>query len=132
MIKPDSLKELKSFTLEVRENQEKDQMMIFVVGSKNDSVSELYCQNVEREIYDTVKEINAEFWTVSSLTGKNIINLFSRIAALCFLKIIKTELEVIDALHCKEENGVEQIVQLQLEETKMKKKRKVCIKCSII
>lgn len=102
--------------------------MMFVVGSKSDSVSEVYCKNVEKEVHDIVSEINGEYWTVSSLTGKNIKNLFSRIAALSFLKIIRMEMEVMEAL--RKEEGSQHFQEFQIEVPKMKKRKRRC-KCSI-
>ncbi|XP_044271690.1 ras-related protein Rab-34-like [Tribolium madens] len=57
---------------------------VFLVGSKKDLLSEEGYNSVEKIAITTAKNINAEFWSVSSKTGENIDNLFIRAAALSF------------------------------------------------
>lgn len=48
---------------------------------------------MEANVIKTAKRMNAEYWPVSSKTGKNINKLFFRIAALCFEETMRRELE---------------------------------------
>lgn len=49
---------------------------------------------MEVTIMKIAKQMNAEYWAVSSKTGKNINNLFFRIAAFCFDDSMKREIEL--------------------------------------
>ncbi|XP_018561908.1 ras-related protein Rab-34 [Anoplophora glabripennis] len=67
---------------------------IFLVGTKLDLMKKYALKNMEVSVKKVAKRINAEYWSVSSKTGKNVNNLFFRIAALCFEESIKRELEL--------------------------------------
>lgn len=51
-------------------------------------------KNTEVTVSKVAKDLNAEYWPVSSKTGKNVNDLFFRIAALCFEETIRRELEL--------------------------------------
>ncbi|XP_053206129.1 ras-related protein Rab-36-like [Panonychus citri] len=92
--RPQTLLELKEFVKDVLTVNQEERLLIFLVGSKKDLISEAQCRVLEKEAAQVAKQFEAEYWSVSSLTGKNVQNLFSRIAALAFLKMIKTEIEI--------------------------------------
>ncbi|KAF7284793.1 hypothetical protein GWI33_021552 [Rhynchophorus ferrugineus] len=63
---------------------------IFLVGSKKDLINNFTYKNIKTDAVKLAKELNAEFWGVSSKSGYNIEKLFSRIAVLTFDLLIKT------------------------------------------
>ncbi|RZC35105.1 ras-related protein Rab-34 [Asbolus verrucosus] len=69
---------------------------IFLVGSKKDLLSEEAYKNVEDIAEKVAKNLNAEFWSVSSKTGENINDLFFRAAALSFDEHLKSACEKIN------------------------------------
>lgn len=52
--------------------------------------------SVEQSAVKIAKQLKAEYWAVSSKTGKNILPLFYRIAALAFNKHMMEEINRID------------------------------------
>ncbi|KAJ8917580.1 hypothetical protein NQ315_000063 [Exocentrus adspersus] len=67
---------------------------IFLVGTKLDLMSKTIRQNMEKNIMKAAQQLNAEYWAISSKTGKNIDKLFCRIASLCFDNSIRNEFQV--------------------------------------
>ncbi|XP_066144362.1 ras-related protein Rab-34-like [Euwallacea fornicatus] len=63
---------------------------IFLVGSKRDLLDRAVYSNMKLHALKFAKELNAEYWSVSSKTGKNVSKLFRRIAALCFDKVTQS------------------------------------------
>lgn len=49
---------------------------------------------MEVNVMKIANQMNAEYWAVSSKTGKNIKDLFFRVAALCFENSVKCEIEL--------------------------------------
>lgn len=58
-----------------------------------DSTSELNVQRVEAEAAEYAREINAEYWAISSLTGQNVNEFFFRMTSLLFNRSINDELD---------------------------------------
>lgn len=46
--------------------------------------SNIRYQNIRESAYQIAKKLNAEYWSVSSKTGKNVDKMFRRVAALAF------------------------------------------------
>ncbi|KAJ8950429.1 hypothetical protein NQ318_003705 [Aromia moschata] len=67
---------------------------IFLVGSKRDLLKKYAYRNVEINAIKVAEKLNAEYWPVSSKTGKNVNNLFYRIAALTFDNFMRNEHEL--------------------------------------
>lgn len=64
---------------------------VFLVGTKKDLLGTFAYKNAELNAMNMAKSITAEYWPVSSKTGENIDDLFSRIAVLTFDDCIKNE-----------------------------------------
>ncbi|XP_014294456.1 ras-related protein Rab-34 [Halyomorpha halys] len=65
---------------------------VFLVGNKLDIVSEQTFLGMKETISQMCEDLNAEFWAVSSKTGKHVSNLFLRMAYLTFEKIVLRKL----------------------------------------
>ncbi|KAL9650772.1 hypothetical protein ABK040_001822 [Willaertia magna] len=72
----DSLHKIKSWYNEVHTYSEEPNIKWFLVGTKCDLVRHAD----DREIELLTKELNAEYWEVSSLNGTNVDELFNRVA----------------------------------------------------
>ncbi|XP_065054501.1 ras-related protein Rab-36-like isoform X2 [Rhopilema esculentum] len=66
---------------------------VFLVGSKMDLCKSSQLEEIRSEAKAMSKEMNAEYWEVSSKSGKNIKELFLRVAAICFDQAMLKELE---------------------------------------
>ncbi|CAH1399301.1 unnamed protein product [Nezara viridula] len=66
---------------------------VFLVGNKLDKMSDQTFLGMKETISETCKDLNAEFWAVSSKTGKQVSNLFLRMAYLTFEKIVLGKLD---------------------------------------
>ncbi|KAL0973196.1 hypothetical protein UPYG_G00200170 [Umbra pygmaea] len=74
-------------------------VQLFLVGTKKDLSSPAqYCQ-IEQDAIELAKEIQAEYWAVSSLTGENVRDFFFRIASLAFEANVLAELEKTGSRH---------------------------------
>lgn len=68
-------------------------VQLFLVGTKKDLSSPAQYSQVERDALKLAREIGAEYWAVSSLTGENVNEFFSRVASLGFEDSVLAELE---------------------------------------
>ncbi|TWW69875.1 ras-related protein Rab-34-like [Takifugu flavidus] len=68
-------------------------IQLFLVGTKKDLSSPAQYSQMERDALKLAREIGAEYWAVSSLTGENVNEFFSRVASLGFENSILAELE---------------------------------------
>ncbi|XP_030746891.1 ras-related protein Rab-34 [Sitophilus oryzae] len=68
--------------------------LVFLVGTKQDLLNDFSYKCILSDAFKLAKELKAEYWTVSSKSGKNINKLFSRIAVLSFDKLIKEQNDV--------------------------------------
>ncbi|KAJ8967754.1 hypothetical protein NQ314_002635, partial [Rhamnusium bicolor] len=90
----DSLSHSKTWLHEALSSSSSTCPFIFLVGSKLDLLKKYAYKNMEINAMNVAKKLNAEYWAISSKTGKNINNLFYRIAALTFDDSIKNELQL--------------------------------------
>ncbi|KAL9981982.1 hypothetical protein ACROYT_G010758 [Oculina patagonica] len=67
---------------------------IFLVGSKKDLCKNSDFSQMEMNALKVAVDINAEYWSVSSKTGENVMEFFRRIAAVTFEQAILRELEM--------------------------------------
>lgn len=58
-----------------------------------DSTSELNVQRAETEAVEFARQINAEYWPISSLTGQNVNEFFFRMTSVLFNRSINDELD---------------------------------------
>ncbi|KAK7120332.1 hypothetical protein R3I94_020360 [Phoxinus phoxinus] len=72
---------------------EPNSCIVFLVGTKRDLLSAEECERTERDAINIAAEMNAEFWSVSSITGENVQEFFFRVAALAFEDAILKDLE---------------------------------------
>lgn len=68
-------------------------IQLFLLGTKKDLSSPAQYSQMERDALKLAQEIGAEYWAVSSLTGENVNEFFSRVASLGFENSILAELE---------------------------------------
>ena len=67
--------------------------LIFLVGSKVDLMCESAFDFVEGEAIKLAKELQVEYWSVSSLSGSMVDDLFTRMAVLTFQQLIQREIQ---------------------------------------
>uniref|UniRef100_A0A3B3V065 Ras-related protein Rab-34 n=1 Tax=Poecilia latipinna TaxID=48699 RepID=A0A3B3V065_9TELE len=68
-------------------------VQLFLVGTKKDLSSPAQYSRIEQDAMKFAREIHAEYWAVSSLTGENVKEFFFRVAALAFETNVLAELE---------------------------------------
>uniref|UniRef100_A0A3P8SSI3 RAB34, member RAS oncogene family a n=1 Tax=Amphiprion percula TaxID=161767 RepID=A0A3P8SSI3_AMPPE len=68
-------------------------VQLFLVGTKKDLSSPAQYSQIEQDALKIAKEIHAEYWAVSSLTGENVKEFFFRVASLAFETNVLAELE---------------------------------------
>uniref|UniRef100_A0A3P9I1W3 RAB34, member RAS oncogene family a n=1 Tax=Oryzias latipes TaxID=8090 RepID=A0A3P9I1W3_ORYLA len=68
-------------------------VQLFLVGTKKDLSSPAQYSLIEQDALRLAKEIHAEYWAVSSLTGENVREFFFRLASLAFETNVLAELE---------------------------------------
>ncbi|XP_018104271.1 ras-related protein Rab-34 isoform X2 [Xenopus laevis] len=68
-------------------------VLLFLVGSKKDLSSPSQYALMEKDAIKVAKEMQAEYWSVSSLTGENVKEFFFRVASLTFESNVLAELE---------------------------------------
>ncbi|KAK1157557.1 ras-related protein Rab-34-like isoform X1 [Acipenser oxyrinchus oxyrinchus] len=76
----------------VKEN-DPSSVLLFLVGTKKDLSSPAQYSRIEEDAIQLAKEIKAEYWAVSSLTGENVNSFFFRVASLAFEASVLSELE---------------------------------------
>lgn len=74
------------------EDNDPTAVQLFLVGLKKDLSSPAQYSQMEREALELAREISAEYWAVSSLTGENVNEFFFRVASLAFENSILAEL----------------------------------------
>ncbi|XP_054857948.1 ras-related protein Rab-34 isoform X3 [Eublepharis macularius] len=68
-------------------------VILFLVGTKKDLSSPAQYNLIEKDALKVAKEMQAEYWAVSSLTGENVREFFFRVAAQTFEGSVMAELE---------------------------------------
>ncbi|XP_006640969.2 ras-related protein Rab-34a isoform X2 [Lepisosteus oculatus] len=68
-------------------------VLLFLVGTKKDLSSPAQYLLIEQDAITLAKEIKAEYWAVSALTGENVKEFFFRVASLTFEANVLAELE---------------------------------------
>ncbi|XP_022052474.2 ras-related protein Rab-34a isoform X2 [Acanthochromis polyacanthus] len=68
-------------------------VQLFLVGTKKDLSSPAQYSQIEQDALKIAKEIHAEYWAVSSMTGENVKEFFFRVASLAFETNVLAELE---------------------------------------
>ncbi|XP_055514103.1 ras-related protein Rab-34a [Leucoraja erinacea] len=88
-----SLSHVKQWLKDALKENDPTSVLLFLVGTKKDvSPPAQYCL-IEKDAIKVAKEIKAEYWAVSSLTGENVNEFFFRVASLTFEANVLAELE---------------------------------------
>ncbi|XP_074028491.1 ras-related protein Rab-34 [Leptinotarsa decemlineata] len=117
---PGSLSNCEVWLNEALQTSPSKRPLLFLVGTKHDLLKNLNYNHMERSSMKLAEKLKAEYWIVSSKTGKNIVKLFQRIAALAFEESIKLE---YDRRHTEIEIGTPLLV---LEKKKTVDGKKNC------
>ncbi|XP_065175613.1 ras-related protein Rab-36-like [Sycon ciliatum] len=84
----DTLQSTRQWLEEANEKQPADGCLLFLVASKKDLLTQTGQVQMQAEGTAMAKELGAEFWAVSSMSGENVADFFTRVAALCFNKAV--------------------------------------------
>lgn len=68
-------------------------VQLFLVGTKKDLSSPAQYSQIENDAIQLAREIKAEYWALSSLTGESVKEFFFRVASLAFECNVLAELE---------------------------------------
>nr|XP_039263185.1 ras-related protein Rab-34-like [Styela clava] len=109
----------------MKENQGQTDIKVFLVGTKRDLVSDSAYKAIELEAVQMAKQLGAEFWSTSALSGDNVKKFFFRVAALAFENSVLKESE-----HRKNASklGDGDLVRVKQEDTKTPSKSTTCCK----
>ncbi|CAF4975605.1 unnamed protein product, partial [Rotaria socialis] len=89
----DTLKSAERWINEALQTTTADNPLIFLVGSKRDLITDNTSHaKIEQTARIVAKRVNAEFWSLSSLTGSNVEEFFKRIACVTYQTLIRQQL----------------------------------------
>lgn len=88
-----SLDHAKQWLEDALKENDPSSVLLFLVGTKKDLSSPAQYSRIEEDAIQLAKEIKAEYWAVSSLTGENVNSFFFRVASLAFEASVLSELE---------------------------------------
>ncbi|MBN3278222.1 RAB34 protein, partial [Polyodon spathula] len=88
-----SLDHAKQWLEDALKENDPSSVLLFLVGTKKDLSSPAQYSKIEEDAIQLAKEIKAEYWVVSSLTGENVNSFFFRVASLAFEASVLSELE---------------------------------------
>ncbi|XP_034025099.1 ras-related protein Rab-34a isoform X2 [Thalassophryne amazonica] len=88
-----SLSHVRQWLEDAMKENDPTAVQLFLVGTKKDLSSPARYAEMEQEALKVAREITAEYWAVSSLTGENVKEFFFRVASLAFETSVLAELE---------------------------------------
>ncbi|XP_025027854.1 ras-related protein Rab-34 isoform X1 [Python bivittatus] len=88
-----SLDHTRQWLADALKENDPSSVLLFLVGTKKDLSPAAQYILVEKDARKVAKEMQAEYWAVSSLTGENVREFFFRLAALTFEGSVLAELE---------------------------------------
>ncbi|XP_073172259.1 ras-related protein Rab-34 isoform X2 [Lepidochelys kempii] len=88
-----SLAHARQWLADALKENDPSNVILFLVGSKKDLSPPAQYSLIERDAIKVAKEMHAEYWAVSSLTGENVREFFFRVASLTFESSVLAELE---------------------------------------
>uniref|UniRef100_A0A803KGT3 Ras-related protein Rab-34 n=1 Tax=Xenopus tropicalis TaxID=8364 RepID=A0A803KGT3_XENTR len=92
-----SLEHTKQWLQDALKENDPSSALLFLVGSKKDLSPPAQYALMEKDAIKVAKEMQAEYWSVSSLTGENVKEFFFRVASLTFESSVLAELEKTNA-----------------------------------
>ncbi|XP_018410520.1 PREDICTED: ras-related protein Rab-34 isoform X4 [Nanorana parkeri] len=92
-----SLEHTKQWLQDALKENDPSSVLLFLVGSKKDLTSPSQYALMEKDAIKVAKEMQAEYWSMSSLTGENVKEFFFRVASLTFESSVLAELEKTNA-----------------------------------
>ncbi|KAM4700607.1 ras-related protein Rab-34 isoform 2-T3 [Discoglossus pictus] len=92
-----SLEHTKQWLQDALKENDPSTALLFLVGSKKDLSSPAQYALMEKDALKVAKEMQAEYWSVSSLTGENVKEFFFRVASATFESSVLAELEKTNA-----------------------------------
>ncbi|XP_053131372.1 ras-related protein Rab-34 isoform X3 [Hemicordylus capensis] len=92
-----SLDHTRQWLADALKENDPSSVLLFLVGTKKDLSSPARYHHMEKDALKVAEEMQAEYWTVSSLTGENVREFFFRVAALTFEGSVMAELERTNA-----------------------------------
>lgn len=87
-----SLSSTKKWYQEVMASNSFRPPLVFLVGTKKEMLRDTTLEFVEDNAIQVAKELDAEYWSVSSKTGQGVEPFFNRVAALTFQEMIQREI----------------------------------------
>ncbi|XP_060550404.1 ras-related protein Rab-34 [Pantherophis guttatus] len=88
-----SLDHTRQWLADALKENDPSSVLLFLLGTKKDLSTPAQYNLIERDARKVAKEMQAEYWAVSSLTGENVREFFFRLAALTFEGSVLAELE---------------------------------------
>ncbi|NXA35259.1 RAB34 protein, partial [Eudromia elegans] len=88
-----SLDHTRQWLADALKENDPSNVILFLVGSKKDLSTPAQYSLMEKDALKVAREMQAEYWAVSSLTGENVRDFFFRVAALAFESSVLAELE---------------------------------------
>ncbi|XP_007894841.1 ras-related protein Rab-34 [Callorhinchus milii] len=89
----ESLDHVKQWLKDALKENDPTSVLLFLVGTKKDISSASQYSLIEKDAIQIAKEMRAEYWALSSLTGENVKEFFFRVASLTFEANVLSELE---------------------------------------
>ncbi|KAG8122546.1 hypothetical protein E2320_018032, partial [Naja naja] len=118
-----SLDHTRQWLADALKENDPSSVLLFLVGTKKDLSTPAQYNLIERDAWKMAKEMQAEYWAVSSLTGENVREFFFRLAALTFEGSVLAELE---KSHARRIGDVVRIHERDLYVTEKRKRTKCC------
>ncbi|GAB6028678.1 hypothetical protein CHUAL_004503 [Chamberlinius hualienensis] len=100
---------------------------VFLVGLKKDICPNYDYDMVEERAVRIAQELKAEYWACSSLTGENVLDFFTRVAALAFNASVQRELDSVPEIRGIAEN----LIKLNNNNLYDKSSKSKCVGCKI-
>ncbi|XP_053689012.1 ras-related protein Rab-34 [Sabethes cyaneus] len=95
----------------------------FLVGTKRDLVDNVFSSKIGNEARKMAIEMQAEYWSVSARSGKNVTKFFQRLTALSFDTAVRQLINSNNPISHPSENSLLNLYYLK-EDQKIKKPRK--------
>nr|XP_033778209.1 ras-related protein Rab-34 isoform X2 [Geotrypetes seraphini] len=88
-----SLEHTRQWLQDALKENDPSSVQLFLVGAQKDLSSPSQYALIEKDALKVAREMGAEYWAISSLTGENVKEFFFRVASLTFESSVLAELE---------------------------------------